>query len=236
MTDTQLALLKFLANTHEWSLAYNASEPIRAIAGSLLAGHILDALEPIVQGNPSAPKMNIQFGAYATFLSFFGLADLPAYDSIRFKSIVDYASSMVFELYRDNLGDVRVRFFFANGEASRVGLRQVPLFGQEVMNLAWPDFEAGMTKFAVRDRKAWCEACGETTGVCSLYDTLSNGSPSSGNGSNGISTVVAGVIGAIVTLVVILGIQTLVMLLGGLKVVKKSVLRNMILVEKLDDA
>jgi hypothetical protein len=235
VSETNLALLKFLANTHEWNLAYNASDPIRAIAGSLLAGHILDAFEPIVQGNPSAPKVNIQFGAYATFLAFFGLADLPAYDSIRLKAIVDYASSMVFELYRNNLGDMRVRFFFANGEASRVGLRQVPLFGQEVMNLAWPDFEAGMEKFAVRDRKTWCDVCGETTGVCASDDASAKSS-SSGKDSNGISTVVAGVIGAIVTLAVILCIQTLFMHFSGLKVVKKSVLKNMISVEKLDDA
>jgi hypothetical protein len=199
---------------------------------------VLDALTPLAQGSPSAPRLHVQFGAYATFLSFFGLADLPAHDPVRFRRVVDYASSMAWELYRDDLGDVRVRFLFADGgDVARVGLRAAPLFGREAVSLPWADFERGMARFAVRDRKAWCEACGETAGVCALYGGSATGSSSAGGkDTNGITTVVAGVIGALVAVVVVLGLLSLVMFFTGVKLVKKSVLKNMIPVEKLDDA
>jgi hypothetical protein len=40
LTDETVHQLQTLADLHEFSLAYNASEPIRAIAGSTLAAQI----------------------------------------------------------------------------------------------------------------------------------------------------------------------------------------------------
>lgn len=45
----------------------------------------------------SAPKVNIQFGSYATFLSYFGLASLPLEDG-SFNGMPDYSSLMIWEL------------------------------------------------------------------------------------------------------------------------------------------
>ncbi|OAQ72294.1 histidine acid phosphatase [Pochonia chlamydosporia 170] len=222
-----------LASIHEWNLAYNASEPVRAIAGSVLGGQILDSLQAVVDGTKGAAKFNAQFGAYGTFMAFFGLAQLPK-ASQDFYGIVDYASSMTFELYttstaaKPTADDISVRFFFANGTAANNELKPFPLFGQDKNSLSWNDFKAGMNKFAITDTKHWCTLCGSSSGACAANSTTSGGdgasTKSNDSSDNGVSKPVAGVIGALVTLVVILGLQAAVILLGGLRLVKKSTL------------
>ena len=203
---------------------------MRAIAGSVLAGQILESLQPLVDG-VKGPKFNIQFGAYGTFMAFFGLAQLDA-ASPDFMGIRDYASSMTFELVTNATSpkaeDISVRFYFANGTAADNEPALFPLFGQKETTLKWDDFKNGMSKFAIEDTQHWCELCGNTDGACASNSTSSgdDASSSSSGSGNGVSKPVAGVIGALVTLVVILGIQAAVMLLGGLRMVKKSTLAH----------
>ncbi|KAK5990546.1 hypothetical protein PT974_08815 [Cladobotryum mycophilum] len=230
LTKPTLARLYDLASTHEWNLAFNASDPVRAISGSVLAGQILDSLQDVANGKASAPRFNIQFGAYGTFMSFFGLAQLPA-ASNDFYGICDYASSMVFELVAPTAtgykaDDLSVRFYFSNGTAGEDGLKQFPLFGQDKTTLSWNDFKTSMNKFAIADTKHWCQVCGNTDGACASSTPSSGGSASTKSSSsrNSVTKPVAGVIGALVTLVVVLGIQAAVLLLGGLRLVKKSTL------------
>lgn len=230
--------LQTLADKHEFGLAYNASEPVRAIAGSTLAGQVLTFLNSSALAVSGTPKFEAQFGAYATFLSFFGLADLPKV-SANFTGIVDYASSIVFELVTNSTAakpatsDLAVRFRFANGTASDANpARAYPLFGQDKDVLPWNDFVSGMQQFAIADTASWCKICGNTTGVCADSSSSSSGgdsgsSPVATTGhSGGMSRAVAGVIGALVTLGVILGLEALVMALGGLRLVKKGALRR----------
>ncbi|KAL0936533.1 uncharacterized protein CTRU02_208748 [Colletotrichum truncatum] len=233
LTNDTLRQLKSYADVHEWNLAYNETDPIRAIAGKVLAGQILQALNSTLKNaaKASSAKANIQFGAYATFSSFFGLAQLQKV-SADFQGVVDYASSMVFELVTNATdsspaaADVSVRFRFANGPAGENSLTEYPLFGQSETLLPWNTFVSEMRQFAVEDTKAWCTACGNSTGTCATALGLDGNTDANSNNSNkdsnGISTPVAGVIGALVTLVVILGIQGLVMAIGGLRMVKKS--------------
>lgn len=235
-TDT-LFQLQTLADNHEFNLAYNASEPIRAIAGSTLAAQIVQQLNTTIIGK-SKQQVGIQFGAYASFLSFFGLAQLPQ-ASENFTGIVDYASSMTFELVTNatvsntsypSADEISVRFLFSNGSASITPLQAYPLFGQNETELPWQTFVDQMNKFAIGTQSDWCSACGNTTGTCASTSTSSSSSASSTSSSTssnsssggGMSLAVAGVIGAMVTLAVILGLEALVMLLGGLRLVNKK--------------
>ena len=232
LTPETVFQLQTLADNHEYNLAYNASEPIRAIAGSTLAAQIVQQLNMTITGK-SKSQIGIQFGAYASFLSFFGLAQLPAV-SDNFTGIVDYASSMTFELvtnatvtntsYPSN-DDISVRFLFSNGSASEHPLTSYPLFGQSETVLPWNTFVDQMNQFAIGDQADWCTKCGNSTGVCASTTTTSTGSstsPTSSSSSGGISKAVAGVIGAMVTLAVILGAEALILLLAGLRVVSKK--------------
>ncbi|KAJ4271765.1 hypothetical protein NW762_000471 [Fusarium torreyae] len=230
LTESTLDKLYNYASIHEWNLAFNRSEPVRAIAGSVLAGQILEALEPIAEGK-KGPRVNVQFGAYAAFMAFFGLAELDKTNS-DFMGVVDYASSMAFELVtnatKPTADDVSVRFYFANGTAAEHTPKLFPLFNGKETTISWKDFKDGMNEFAIEDTKHWCKLCGNTDGTCASgsdddEDSASSQSSSGGSG-NGVSKPVAGVIGALVTLVVILGVQAAVLLLGGLRLVKKSTL------------
>lgn len=228
LTNDMFFQLRQLADLHEWNLAYNASDSIRAVAGATFASEVVTAFNKTIT-SAGKSKLNIQFGPYPTFQSFFGLAQLPAVSS-DFYGIPDYASSMTFELFTDGAADpfpatsaLKVRFMFHNGTASDSSEpTPFPLFGQKEMALSWDAFTAGMNKFAINGQDAWCKACGNTTGVCtgSAPATTTAAMPSSGSG--GVSKAVAGVIGAIVTLVVVLGLAVLLMLVGGFRMVNKK--------------
>ncbi|KAL6824069.1 histidine phosphatase superfamily [Trichoderma camerunense] len=227
LTNSTLTNLYDLASTHEWNLAFNSSEPVRAIAGSVLAGQIMTALQPIVDGK-TAPRFNIQFGAYGAFMAFFGLAQLPAADN-QFYGICNYASSMVIEVVapsatQTSADDLTVRFLWSNGTAAANGLKAYPLFGQSETTLSWNDFKTGMDKFAIADTQDWCQICGNTDGSCAANSTASSTPEAKSSDNSNITKPVAGVIGALVTLGVILGLEALVILLGGLRLVKKSTL------------
>jgi hypothetical protein len=226
--------LRTLADNHEFNLAYNSSDPIRAISGATLAAQIVQSLNSTIT-SAGKPKLNIQFGAYGSFQSFFGLANLTS-ASNDFYGIPDYASTMVFELYTEGTSqsmpsadDLRVRFLFHNGTTSSSSEPTVyPLFGGNSSSLTWTDFTSGMNKFAVGDQQSWCTACGNSTGVCAGYSTSSstgNGtsdSASASPGGNNLSPAVNGVIGAMVTLAVILGLEGLILAFGGFRLVSKK--------------
>lgn len=234
--------LQTLADAHEWGLAYNESEPVRAIAGAVLAGELLQALNTTMTSplaKSSAQRFTIQFGAYATFMSFFGLANLTAV-SEDFRGIVDYASSIAFELVTNatvngtgapttvNPDDVSVRFLFANGSASDSNVPQLyPLFGQQETTITWNDFSAGISKFAVDDTASWCQACGNTTGVCAPTSSSSSGSGSDSTGSSSTSQgkitpgIAAGI--GVLSMFGLLLVISVAGALAGFRLVKKGV-------------
>jgi hypothetical protein len=244
LTPDTFFQLRTLADSHEFGLAYNNSEPIRAITGSIIANEVVTALNTTITGGGKT-KLNVQFGAYAGMLSFFGLANLTAVNP-DFYGVPDYASTLTWELVTNatvnstsfpSASDISVRFFFHNGTTSNISVPvEYPLFNSGRSPLPWSDFVTGMNKFAIQSQADWCTACGNTTGVCSsesLNDTGDNStssgsssSSSSGNKKSGMSLAVAGVIGAMVTLAVILGIELLIMLLGGFRLVSKKRLAN----------
>jgi len=224
--------IRTLADIHEWGLAYNASDNLRAMPGMQLAAEIVKYLNSTITSQGKS-KLGIQFGAYASFLSFFGLANLTA-ASTDFYGIPDYASSMVFELFANgtqsgfpSADNLQVRFLFHNGTTSNISEpTPFPLFGGSDISIPWTTFASKMNDFAVGTTEQWCTKCGNTTGTCAAYASSGSGSGSGSSkgssGGHGISKAVAGVIGAMVTLAVILGIEALIMLLGGLRLVNKK--------------
>lgn len=240
LTNETLFQLRTLADAHEWGLAYNSSNDLRAIAGNTLAAEILQGLNTTITGGGKS-KMNIQFGAYGSFGSFFGLANLTATNP-DFYGIVDYTSSMAFELVTNatvsstsypSEDEISVRFIFHNGTADAESEPQVyPLFDSDSDLMSWNDFSTKMSAIAVGTTEEWCKVCQNTDGTCAAYVTSTSGSNSTTSTTsdakkgNGLSPAVNGVIGAMVTLAVILGIEALVLALGGLRIVSKKALQS----------
>lgn len=240
LTPDTLQQLFALANTHEWGLSYNESEPIRSIAGSQLAAEVVQFLQETIDeaGSQTGYKLGVQFGAYASFSAFFGLADLPSVN-VDFTGVTNYASSMAFEMFTNTSSDVTtanypseddiyVRFLYRNGTATEATPPDVyPLFGTNQDVLKWNDFVSHMNDFAIGDTESWCTACGNTTGICEAYAPSSKSADSSDAGSgsscnNGLTPAVNGVIGAMVTLAIVLGLEALIMLIFGLRLVSKK--------------
>ncbi|KAI9370508.1 histidine phosphatase superfamily [Aspergillus egyptiacus] len=229
-TEEQLHQAFLLANIEQYNLAYNSSEKVRAVAGSTLAAEMLMGLNETVTSKGDV-KLHVQFGSYGTFLSYFGLAELPAVN-VSFTGIPDYASSMVWELVTDSTSDsfpdpsdINVRFAFHNGTLSGSStLTEYPLYGQSSATISWPTFVEQTKKIAVMDTEQWCQVCGSTDGECASVSTDSNTASvdAAGSGSGGISKAVAGVIGAMVTLAIILGLEALFLLVGGFRIAKKG--------------
>lgn len=210
---------------------------MRAIAGKTLAAQIVQFLNGTITSK-GKQKIGVQFGAYASFASFFGLAQLEK-QSVNFTGVSDYASAMTFELFTNSSttvsssnypseDDMYVRFLFHNGTTTEDSPPMAyPLFGGDSDVISWNDFTSGMGKFSIGDTKDWCTACGNFTGTCAAYAPGGSASSSSEDGSsgksgNGLSPAVNGVIGAMVTLAVILGLEALILALGGLRVVSKK--------------
>ncbi|KAE8377159.1 histidine phosphatase superfamily [Aspergillus bertholletiae] len=225
-TDAQFHQLLALANIEQYNLAYNASETVRAIAGAQLAGEVLDALNETIT-TQGKTKLNLQFGSYGTFLSYFGLAQLPQVDP-DFTGVPDYASSMAWELVTNSTAgfpdpsDISVRFIFHNGTITGSGQpTEFALYGQSSATIPWSEFEKQTKSIAVMSTAEWCSACGNTDGKCADPSSSAT-AESTETKSGGISKAVAGVIGAMVTLGVILGVEAAFFLLGGFTIAKRK--------------
>lgn len=243
ITDDVFFQLQTLADTHEWNLAYNASNNARAIAGMTLAAEIVSGLNTTVAGH-AKEKMNLQFGSYGSFMSLFGLLGLQNVNP-EFYGVATYASSLTFELVTNSTDvstiapiptstdDVYVRLLWANGTASDSNpATAYPMFGADSTEMQWSTFLTNMNKISVGSTEEWCKVCQNTTGTCAAYadstnsssGSSSDSSSSSSKSSNGLSPAVNGVIGAMVTLAIVLGIEALVLALGGFRVVSKRAL------------
>jgi hypothetical protein len=229
LSEETLLQLRTLADKHEFGLAYNASSEVRAIAGATLAAQILEHLDEMIKAEGKTNKLGIQFGAYATFLSFFGLSGLTSVNE-NFTGLPDYGSAMTFELLTDAdvsggfpaVEDLSVQFLFNNGSAAFNGQTAFPLFGGEETVIPYTTFVTKMNEFAIGGGEKWCQVCGVTDGTCAQYLPAAASTASVESGKGGMSLAVAGVIGAMVTLVVILGSQALIVLVGGLRLVSKK--------------
>jgi hypothetical protein len=198
---------------------------MRAVSGMQLAGEILTSLDSLISTKGSSQKLSIQFGAYATFLSFFGLVDLPATNP-DFRGIVDYASSMAFELFTDadvssggswpSTDDLQVRFLFHNGTATNESAPAVfPLFGTQNNAVSYKDFSDRLGQFAIQNTEQWCGKCGNSTGACAAYANKGDAAPAASQHGSALSPAIGGVIGAFVTLAVVLAAVAGLMLVGG---------------------
>lgn len=252
LTDDTFYQIRTLSDQHEFNLAYNASSPVRSIAGMQLAAQVVQFLNSSLTSKGASNQFGIQFGAYATFQAIFGLMNmttstsaLSTQDAMDFWGIPDYASTMIWELYSNSTGaagngsvvasaytntdDLNVRFLFHNGTTSNISEpTQFPMFGSTSVSMPWNTFVSKMNAISVGTTEQWCNMCGaSSSNVCAAYNsTSSSGSTGSTTTttqkSGGLSNVVCGVIGAMVTLAVILGLEAIFMLVGGYRLINRK--------------
>jgi hypothetical protein len=211
VSDEDLLQLHTLADSSELGQNWNESDPARAIGAETLSGAILNQLNQTVTSRGKL-KFSLFAGSYDTFKAFFGLSGLLD-ESPNFHGLPDYASTMAFELFTDDNtdefpsnpeADLRVRWLFRNSTAG--DLKSFPLFGSGQESLSWSKFVTEIKKRAITDVGDWCSKCGSDEDFCAAYeddDESVRDNDEDKDDKGGMSNVVAGVIGAMVTLGVV---------------------------------
>ena len=213
---------------------------IRAIAGRTLANKIVQALYGNINTSGAFNKMTLLFGGFEPIVSFAALAGLATEQNPQFLSTPEYASTMVFELYSmtendpglyPSTTDLNVRFFFRNGSDDSSRLVAYPLFGNgpSGISMSLGAFVAGMQQFMIQSAGDWCETCASYSIFCPAFQT-DIGHDNAGSGRprsrHGLNPVVAGVIGAVVTLAVIGILVAAAMILGGARLYRQRTKRR----------
>ncbi|RDW62914.1 uncharacterized protein DSM5745_10025 [Aspergillus mulundensis] len=186
---------------------------IQTIAGQGLASSVLDAFETTIQDRGANGKMTLQFGSYQTAVSFASLLQLATTNPNFSSSIPRPGSSFVLELFSlesesyptyPDPAHLYVRFLLHNG--TRAEFVPYPLFGHSPSNMAIPfgDFRAEMQRMSLGSTEDWCRRCNSSTVFCSgVVKTRQSPLSKTRKNRGGMSAAVAGVIGAVITIVVL---------------------------------
>jgi hypothetical protein len=188
---------------------------------------IVDQLSPGDKTDMSYP-LTFLFGEYEPFISLLSLMMADSHDDY-FRSIPPFSSAMIFELFStggnasfpSTPDDLWVRFYFHNGTDDGADqLLAFPIFGNgpSRTDMSWRDFSNWFTRIMINDLSDWCTACDSLSLFCQGVDGKNTTSVSTARQNHyAISPPVAGVVGAIVTLVVAALLFALAMLLGGIR-------------------
>ncbi|GAC96139.1 hypothetical protein PHSY_003719 [Pseudozyma hubeiensis SY62] len=217
ITDDMLSNAAYWAQYHEAQL-FGQPSPVSlgSIAGRGMLNPLTDALSRVA--NASDPlKVSVIAASYKPFFSLFSLFQMPELEG----KLVDYASAMVFEVHQDD----SLQVYFRNGSYGDLQAHDVRASSISVSTFL-EDYDA----IKLNSLADWCNACGETTARgCAALNAL-NGTGSGGKysdvtsttGKHQVSPVVAGVIGALVSLAVALVLVAGLAYLTGVTVVKRG--------------
>ncbi|KAJ1028532.1 hypothetical protein NDA16_001698 [Ustilago loliicola] len=218
ITDEMLETASTWAQFHEAQLFGQTSPAsLGSIAGRGMLNPLTEAISRVA--NSSDPlKVSVVAASYKPFFSLFSLFQMP---SLRGK-LVDYASAMVFEIRQDNT----MQLYFRNGSSG--SLDAYSILGVEPLKVDF--FLEHYNSVKIETLADWCNECGETQARgCAALNAL-NGTGGGGKYSDVTSTtgrqqvlpVVAGVIGALVSLAVALVVVAGLAYVTGVTVAKKS--------------
>ncbi|MCJ1375624.1 hypothetical protein MMC20_006861 [Loxospora ochrophaea] len=235
LSYADLTRLRTLADEFEFNINGNMSSnnDIRTVAGQAFAGEVLGQFLASGESLGEAGKLTLLFSTFEPMISFASLAGLTTLDP-NFFGMPELGSSMVFELYSTgnsandsypDPSDLNVRFMFRNGTNSSMNLDSYAMFGRSDsdISMTFTDFLTEMGNIMIADVGDWCTVCNSSSIFCPGYtNSTANGTDvgsdsSAGTTKSGMNPVVAGVIGAVVTLAVLGILLALAMVLGGMR-------------------
>jgi len=208
------SLMQYNINGDQSISGLTPGDRILTIAGQTLAAKIVMQMYLNIATSGADSKLTVLVGDFGPMMSLFSLLDLPDVNPA-FAEIPSYGSALVFELFTWDNGteaaypaadDLLVRFFYKNasadGTADSPDLQAYSLFdrGPSELDMTWEDFETMMGSVMRSGVGSWCDACASPSVWCDYY-TYSGGTSSTPHRKT-VSAVVAGVIGAAVTLAV----------------------------------
>jgi hypothetical protein len=222
-----LPLFANLAARKQWDLygdmTVNGSTPgdqILVAGGKTLAAKVLALLSDNVNSEGILQKFSLLVGEYQSMISLLSLLGLGDYNSGQFHILPPYGSALVFEVFSyddpanasiiPDPNSLWVRFLFRNASdpsAEDPNSVMPPIYAYPIFNrgpsgtdMPWLDFVNAMTTISIDNVLDYCTLCQAPTLYCQAF--LDDNSSSNGH-KRGVSPAVGGVIGAIVTLVVL---------------------------------
>ncbi|KAJ5945886.1 Histidine phosphatase superfamily clade-2 [Penicillium verhagenii] len=198
---------------------------ISPIAGQTLATSILKAFNMSMEEQGNGHKMTLLFGSDEPAVALASLMGLDTEQHPGFYSRPVRGASMVFELYSfetdgdddsyPSSSDMYVRFFLHNGTDSSTEFVSFPLFGYGPSQtyIPWTEFESEMETFSVQSVDEWCLLCNASSVFCAGALSRDDSTPK----KKAMTPAVAGVIGAVVTLVVMGLVAVAVFFVCGLR-------------------
>ncbi|KAF2745419.1 phosphoglycerate mutase-like protein [Sporormia fimetaria CBS 119925] len=211
---------------------------VRAMPGRTLAAHILLQLSAIIETPQQSPPVSLLFGDYKPLTSVFSLLQInsrqPTPD---FRSLPPHASAIIVELFStgpdpafpNDVEDLWVNLHWHNSTEGFEGkLQAYPIFAAapRASDMRWSEFERLVQGVSTEGVGEWCDVCESSAVFCSGVDGFVEAGGREGGAlrdgrvreENGVSKTVAGVIGAVVALVVAGVLFALAALLGGVRV------------------
>lgn len=194
---------KYYSDYHEAGAFGNTADPnhIANIAGQAILPPLLGGMDQI-RNTSTGLKIQYLAASYKPFLGLFSMMQLPAPLTT---SLVDYASTVVFELRDDDSVTMR----FRNGSSGTFDA--YPLFGSSSTSMPVSDFENKLRPYSLDTLAKWCDKCSnsQTRGCMTLGQLNGTGGgqrlyapDTSTTGRHHVSPVVGGVIGTMVTLAI----------------------------------
>ncbi|CAG8085746.1 unnamed protein product [Penicillium salamii] len=220
MTDAQIIRARWLADQYLWNTNSQQSSSsgsmirsISPIAGKTLASSIMQAFDLNIQQKGTRQKMTLMFGGDEPAVALSSLVGLASDRQPSFFSRLVRGGSFVFELYSLEEGgdlypsypqtnNLHIRFLLHNGTDNTTAFEPYSLFGHSPSQASIPysEFRSELETFAVSSIQEWCVQCNAESLFCT--GALGEGH-STPKRKKGMAPVVAGVIGAVVTLAVV---------------------------------
>lgn len=215
-----LETARYWANYHEAGAFGNADpDHIANIAGQSILPPLLDGIHQVAN---SSTGLKIQYLA-ASYKPFLGLFNMMEMGAPLTTDLVDYASTALFEVRTDNT----VTFRFRNGTTGNFETKNI--FGTSSPSMSISDFNSKMQPYSLDSLSKWCDKCSTADARgCEVLAKLNGtgggqeeyASDTSTTGRHHVSPVVAGVIGALVSLAVAAVLLAAWLFFGGM--VKRS--------------
>ena len=221
----------FARNTNTSASGTSQGDQVGVIAGKTLAARILEAFYTTINTQGASDKMTLLFGSFEPMIAFATLAGILSEQNSVFYDLPQPGSSFVFELLAlreadigtyPETSDLYVQFLYQNGTDPNSELVAYPMFGnspsQTRMSLA--DFIASMESIQVLNIETWCNACQSNSIFCPAFTNTDDSGTLGTSTHHGLNPVIAGVIGALVALVVAALLFALLLLIFGLRLRK----------------
>ncbi|KAJ5468843.1 hypothetical protein N7475_006595 [Penicillium sp. IBT 31633x] len=233
LNEADIIHARWLADQYLWSTNSQQSSSsgstirvISPIAGQTLASSILAAFDLNIQESGDRHKMTLLFGGDEPAVALSSLIGLASKQQSNFLSRLVRGGSFVFELYSfedsSNLyptypgsDNLYVRFLLHNGTDNATEFEPYSLFGHGPSRASIPytEFRSELETFAVASTQEWCLRCNSDSVFCNGVLDQSASQPE----KKRMSPAVAGVIGAIVTLIVVGVISALAFFVWGIR-------------------